>query len=126
MRSEEDKITQAGISVVLGGETYEVRPLRIAESKEWRKGVASLLGELPKHIKANTDNPDEFASAMNSILVSMPDSIIDLFFSYAKDLPREKIEQAATDKEVAAAFGEVMKVAFPLLGELTRAIGNTA
>jgi len=126
MRTEEDKITQTGISVVLGGETYQVRPLRIIESKEWRKGVASLLGQLPRYVKANTDNPDEFESAMNSIMVSTPDAIVDLFFSYAKDLPRQHIEETATDKELAVAFGEVMKIAFPLLGELTNTLGNIA
>jgi hypothetical protein len=125
-RTEEDKITQAGIKVTLGGKDYKVRPLCILDSKTWRKEVAALLGELPKYAKANTDNPDEFQAALNGIMIATPDKVIDLFFSYAKDLPREEIEKIATDKEIADAFSEVVKLAFPLVSGLGKAMGSLA
>ncbi len=125
-RTEEDKITQAGFSVILGGKEYEVRPLCILDSRVWRKEVATLLGKLPKYAQANTDNPDEFQAAIDGIMVATPDEVVDLFFSYAKDLPREKIEAVATDKEVSNAFTEVVKLAFPLVTGLGKAMESLA
>ncbi|MFA5558623.1 MAG: hypothetical protein WDA59_04075 [Methanofastidiosum sp.] len=125
-RTEEDKISQAGIKVVLGGKEYKVRPLRILESREWREQVTKLLGNLPRYVKADTNNPEEFEKALQGIMVEMPDKIVDLFFGYAKDLPRQEIEAEATDEEVANALVEVLQVAFPLLPALTKAMGNLA
>ena len=56
--------------------------------------------------------------------ITMPDKVIDLFFKYAKDLNREEIEGIATDAEIAKAFEEVVKVAFPLAESLPKAMGR--
>jgi len=59
-------------------------------------------------------------------MVTKSDEVIDLFFSYAKTLDREEIESIATDAELATAFAEVMKVAFPLAESLPKAMNNLA
>lgn len=117
-RNEEDKILQTGIQVTLGGKEYEIRPLVIRESREWRKKVIGLIAPLPQMVKVDTDNPEEFEKVLATLLVVMPDQAIDLFFNYAKDLNREEIEGSANDAEMAEAFEEVMKVAFPLAQSL--------
>ncbi len=121
-RTEEDKILQSGIKVILGGQEYGIRPLVIKESREWRKKVIGLIAPLPQYAKVDTDSPEEFEKALTTLLVAMPDQVIDLFFDYAKDLPREEIEGKATDAEMAKAFEEVIKIAFPLAESLPKAM----
>ena len=113
-RTEDDKITQAGIKVILGGKEYEVRPLVIRDAREWRRKVIALIAPMPSLTKISTDTPEDFSDALTMMLVTMPDQVIDLFFEYARDLNREEIEGVATDDELAVAFQEVIAVAFPL------------
>ena len=119
MRTEEDKIVQAGIEVILGGNEYSIAPLVIKESREWRKRVVLLLSSLPAYAEVTTDTPDEFGEALNAMLVAMPDKVTSLFFDYSK-LDREVIEATATDAELAKAFEQVIEIAFPLAKSLTQ------
>lgn len=113
-RTEVDIITKSPVEVILGGKTYEIAPLVIRDSREWRKKVVGLLSPLPSMIKGTMDDAEDFGKALTQMLVTNPDQVIDLFFDYAKNLDKEEIEAIATDAEMAAAFQEVIKVAFPL------------
>ena len=117
-RSEEEKLAQAGIKVVLGGKEYSIKPLVIRESREWRAKVIKLIAPLPDYIKVTTDKVDDFEKVLTLMMVDMPDQVLDLFFDYAKDLDRKEIEDTATDAEMRDAFTEVVKVAFPLASVL--------
>ena len=123
-RTEDEKLTQSPIVVILGEKKYDIKPLVIRDSRRWRKDVASAISALPKYAAVNMTDVEAFGSAIDQLLAVMPDSIIDLFFSYAKDLDREKIEAVATDAEIAAAFEQVVDIAFPLakslVGTMTR------
>jgi len=121
--TEEQKLCPAPIKVVLGGKEYEVKPLPIKESREWRAKVAEALGQLPNFAKVTSDDPDVLKQAMDAILMQIPDTIADIFFAYAKDLPREEIEATATDAELAKAFGEVAAVGFGLTSSLIGVLG---
>jgi hypothetical protein len=55
---------------------------------------------------------------MSAMLKEMPDEVVDLFFEYAKDLDRSKVEGEANDAEVAKAFSQVIEIAFPLFTSL--------
>lgn len=125
-RTEEDKIIQAGIEVILGGEKYVVRPLVIRDSREWRKSVVDLIATLPKYADVTTDTPDQFGDALKALLVAVPDSVANLFFRYAKDLNKEEIEGKATDAELAKAFEQVIEIAFPLVQSLTKTMTKLA
>jgi len=125
-RTEEDKVVQAGIKVVLGGTEYSIAPLVIKDSREWRKGVVSLLSSLPQYTNVTTDTPDEFGDALNAVMVALPDKVTDLFFLYAKDLDREEIEKTATDTELAKAFEQVVEIAFPLAQSVTKTMKHLA
>ena len=113
-RTEEQKAFQEPIKVILGGVEHDVKPLVIKFSRPWRKKVIELISTLPKYAQADTNKPDEFAEAIKVLMVESQDTIIDLFFDYARDLPREEIEEVATESEVAIAFQGVMALAFPL------------
>jgi len=114
MRSEEQIVNQDSLVVKFGGKEYQIRPLIIKESREWRKKIAEMLGQLPQYVTATTNKPDDFKQALNGMLVEMPDKVVDLVFEYGKDLPRDEIEAVATDAEMAKAFESILEVAFPL------------
>ncbi len=123
-RTEEDKLVQAPITVILGGKEYSIRPLVIRDSREWRQRFVKVLSSIPYDLKASIDNPETLGPALSMYLSSKPDDLVDLFFGYAKELNREEIESAANESEIAKAFDEVLKIAFPLSGSLIRALTN--
>ena len=126
MRTEEDILTQAGIKVILGGVEYDIAPLVIRDSREWRKKVVDLISELPKYAEVTTDTPDEFGDALKAMLVATPEKVAALFFEYAKDLKKEEIEAVATDMELAKAFEQVIEIAFPLAQSMTKTMEHLA
>jgi len=125
-RTEEQKIFHEPIKVVFGGKEFEVEPLTIKDSRVWRAKVWEVMVELPKTTKVSSAEPDKFEAALKSMLVSTPDTVIDLFFAYAKNLNREEIEGIATETEMAIAWQKVAELAFPLLPGLVKTIGMAA
>ena len=123
-RTEEQKIMQEPLKVILGGKECEVKPLCIRDSRLWRSKVAKVLSELPKYISVTSDNQESFEKALDALIGKLPDAVVDLFFDYAKDLNREEIEGIATDFELSKAFQEVMRYAFPLAQSLTQMLGK--
>ena len=123
-RTEEDKVVQAGIKVILGGKEYDIAPLVIRDSREWRKKVVKLVAPLSHDVSITEEDPDSFERVFTKLLVDMPDQVLDLFFDYAKALKRDEIESIATDAEMATAFSEVVKVAFPLAQAAVNTMGN--
>ncbi|MBN1690453.1 MAG: hypothetical protein JW901_05490 [Dehalococcoidia bacterium] len=114
MRTEEEKVARASVSVTLGGREYSIRQLPLVESREWKKQIASLLAEGFRTTKITADDPEKFNEALKVFMIDAPDAMVDLFFSYAKDLDREEIESIATETEIAVAWEKVREVAFPL------------
>ena len=125
-RTEEEKLCKAPIKVVLGGKDYEVPPLVIKDSRAWRAKVSEALGGIPDFMAVTSDDPAAFKTAMDGMLVKMPNTVAELFFSYATGLDREAIEAVATDTELATAFEEVAAMAFPLISSLVGIMGKVA
>ena len=113
-RTEEQKVARAPIVVILGGVEYSIAPLVIRDSREWRQKVIKLIAPLPEVVNIKTDSPEGFGEALTQLCITMSDEVVDLFFGYATNLDREEIEGIATDAELRDAFGEVVKIAFPL------------
>jgi len=127
-RTEEQKIFQEEISIILGSKEYRIRPLVIKESRKWRAKVVKIIGNLPQYMSITTDTPDKFGEAINVLLLTVPDKVIELVFDYSPKLKadREFIENNATDSEMSRAFNQIVEVAFPLAKSLTGAMGNLA
>ncbi len=125
-RTEDDIVSQAGIEVMLGGKSYEIAPLVIKDSRVWRKKVIGLIAPLPEMVGtvSNTENTEAFEDVLTKLMVTMPDQVLDLFFDYAKALDRDEIENIATDTEMAKAFEEIVKVAFPLVSSLPKVMSH--
>ncbi len=108
-RTEDDKVTQGGIKVTLGGKEFEICPLVIKYSKEWRKKSLPLLANLFQYSRLTSEDnkPEELEKAFTDLFTTKTDEILDSFFEYARELPRDEIESIATDGEVILAFMEV-------------------
>lgn len=120
-RTEEDKITQAGIVVTLGGTEYTIAPLVIKYSRDWRKKAVPLIGDLYRFSRTALDE-GELEGVITQLFTGKTDAIIDSFFEYARDLPRDKIEESATDGEIILAFMEVFNAfVAPLSAKVTKA-----
>lgn len=123
-RTEEQIVTRAPIVVIFGEKKYDIAPLVIKDSREWRRKAIQLMAPLPQYAQVTMENPEEFSRVLTEMLVTMPDQVIELFFEYAKDLNREEIEGIATDAEMVTAFEEVVKVAFPLAESLPKVMAR--
>ena len=123
-RTEEEILARAPIVVKLGGQEYKIAPLVIRDSRLWRKKVNDLIAPFPRQIKVTMENPKDFEEVLEQMTVTMPDQVVDLFFEYAKELPREEIEGKATDAEIGRAFQEVVQGAFPLTSMLPKVMGR--
>ena len=124
MRTEEDKVALASVFVSLGRKEYEIKPLPLAESRVWKKQVAKMLTEGYGQMKTDASEPDKFSTALLAFIIDSPETLIDLFFSYAKDLNREEIEKVATEAEIAVAWEKVREIAFPLAQTLVQTMGK--
>jgi len=125
-RTEEQIVSQASIEVILGGDTYNIAPLVIRDSRVWRKKVIALIAPLPAMVNTTMDveNPEKFEGVLTQLMVTMPDQVVDLFFEYANELDRDEIEAKATDAEIAKAFEGVFKLALPLAESLPQMMGH--
>jgi len=123
MRTEEQKIIQGHIVVILGGVEYNVKPLVIKEAAPWRRKFVELFTNISALASVTSDNPEGFDSAMKEVLLEKPDKLADLFFEYTK-LDRAEIEGKATTIEMVKAFEEVFALEAPFFGSAVKAIVN--
>ncbi len=115
-RTEEDKIVQAPVKVILGGKEYPIHPLPIKYSLPWVKKVAALIGSFLSVSQVTTDDQQGFEAAFNHVMADNPVQVVELFFEYARDLNRDEIEEVASSAELVSAFEEVVKLERPLFG----------
>ena len=110
-RTEEDKIAQAGITVILGGKEYSIAPLVARYSREWRPKALPLIATLMQYTRLVPDgkskNMEELERAVVELFTTKTDEMLDCFFEYARELDRDEIESIATDGEIILAFMEV-------------------
>jgi len=132
-RTEDQIIAQAPIKVVLGGRTWEVRPLTINEAVRWRERAFTELEKVSRaftpprrpllaFLRRDHDETAAFVASLKVAFFEVPRLAGDLFFSYASVLPRREIERVATERELVTALLEVWKVAFPFLELLRTAV----
>lgn len=122
-RTEDEIVIQSGIKVILGGRKFEIRPLVVKESREWRAKAYKFVVPVSLPTKVTSTTIGKLAEALNAAMVARPDEIIDLFFNYARDLDRKEIEAVATDEEMVAALAEVIEFAFrPFTQSLVKAL----
>ena len=122
-RSTTDVLLNAPVVIELCGKKYEIREKNIADSLEWRTKCGELMQSLVGIFKENLEgqetvsNTELIQKAMPILLGVGLDKIIDMLFSYTKELAadREKILAEASASEVVDAAMEVFNLSFPFV-----------
>lgn len=108
MRTEEDKVLQTSVKVILGGKEFLIKPLPIKYALPWCKSVVkTTISGLMAKVNITTETPERFDEAMNDILIGRPEKLVDLFFEYARDLNKDEILETASLNEIINAFETV-------------------
>lgn len=129
------------VVVELAGKTYTVQSLKFKAERAWRKKydapISSLINALSQtqSITDRSSEPGQWLREMGGVLLahagelvnallSSPDTLMDAICEYSPAIAseREWIEENAYQEEIAKAFVEVLKIAYPfgqLLGIVT-------
>lgn len=109
------------ITVILGEQEHKITQLRRRESSGWRKGLQQPIEELVGPIVTVLEAPEvdlrdaaglrAVGKAIVPLLTESVDRCADALVAYAPYL--EQAVEEAYDDEIIAAFGEVLKLAFP-------------
>lgn len=105
------------------GETeYVVPVLRMRAAAKWREQFFEQTKKVSDSmsVKVEETGADKAVSnALMQALLAFPEAIPNLVFSYATELPKEKILEEAYDQEFLKAFKAIWGVAFqPFLASL--------
>jgi hypothetical protein len=119
-RTEEQKLAQEPVKVILGGKEYDIKPLPIVRANTWRRQYVNLLKETSVLAAVTADESEKFQDALSKIFLEKPDEFVTLLFDYAPELDRTTIEQEATSVEVLNALEAVIGFETPFLGAALR------
>lgn len=120
-RTDSDILAKAPIKVLLGSTEYDVHPLTILKAREWRAKVNESFQSIAQSFAAKPE-PGNLGPALTGALLAFPEKLAELVFAYAPDLPQQTILEEATEEQMNAAFGKIMKLAFPFVGQLAQTI----
>ncbi len=117
------------VKVTLAGREYTIEELRSRANGEWRTKLQEPFGQLVDKLQSAGDTelsrPGDIANLVRSVagtLVQSPDTLKGLLFDYSPTLAkdRERIEAEAYDSEILDAFTEILKLAYPFGGWVTK------
>jgi hypothetical protein len=123
-------------TVKLGEKEYTIRQAGFLRSRPWKKRLLDEVKPLFEGVTGAGDIVFNSASDIlkllpmaQSMFVEIPETLLDLLFAYAPELEADRalIEAHATDKQIFAAFQEVVKLAdfLGVTSLLTRRIGRS-
>lgn len=122
-RTEEQKVMQAPLKIILGGLPHDIPVLPIKLSRPWRQAVIELIrGSVAQADTIDLDKTKDVMALAKTAMVDNPNGVIDLFFEYAHGLNREEMEEVITDAEIADGFDQMIEVSFPLGQSLAKAM----
>lgn len=117
-RTEEEILGQLPITVKFGEAEYKIKPLRIKKAREWRTKLIEEVTSISTMLQQDVSTSPVFIKGLAFVFLQFPEKMAELVFSYAPDLPKDRIEDEASEEQLARAFGQIVQIAFPFLGEL--------
>jgi hypothetical protein len=116
-RTEADILSKRPIEVTFGDKQYSIKLLTLRPARDWRRQVHQQMGNVLSSFGGDV-KPENMHTALNAAMIAFPERLLDLVMAFAPDLPREEIEENATDEQLAIAYGKLMAVGFPFLAPL--------
>lgn len=126
----EAEIFSRKFKLYFGGQDYEADVPNILKTGEWRRRLIEETRNIAKSLFGETTNghDDAFFAGLGSAFLAYPEKLCTLVAAFAPALPWDEIQQIATEEEYMAAFGYIMKIAYPfsrqlsLIGEVTKSL----
>lgn len=120
-RTEDQILARAPLELQLGGKKYEVQVLTILKARAWRTRLIEEAKAVAGALFGKTNGHDDaFFAGLGTAFIAFPEKMAELVFTYAAGiLPEEEILANATEEELAVAFSQIMKVAFPFSRQLS-------
>jgi len=119
MRTEMEKLIQQPVEIILGGGKYTISPLPIKHSIPWVKKLLKLYTASISLNELEIKEPADVGKVILQALAESPEQLVELFWEYAKNLDRVKLEEIASSSEIMAAFQEVLEFEKPFLSGMT-------
>ena len=116
-RTEDQILSKEPIKVTLGSEQYDLKPLPILKARQWRAKLTETMKSIVDPMSAEQTSTN-MGPAMTAALVSFPDKVADLVFTWEPALPTQKILEEATEEQLAVAYSAIMLMAYPFLAPL--------
>ena len=124
-RAESDVLLKE-LRLTFGDKEYTVPVLRMRQAAKWRQQFFERTQEISaamiieNHMLLEQDKLNKAVGrSLMGALLQFPEQIPDLVFSYAPDLPKEEVMEAAYDQQFTRAFSQIWQVAFaPFLSSL--------
>lgn len=129
-------------TVTIAGRQYSIESLKFKAEREWRKKydapISALINTLSqtRTITDQSNDPGQWLRQMGGVLLShagelvkalieSPDTLLNAICDYSPVLQadRDYIEENSYQDEIAAAFIEVLKIAYPF-GSLLSLVKN--
>lgn len=110
-------------TVHIAGRDYAVQQLTVGQSRQWRQKFEQPFGEIAAALKTvsvveitDLGGIGGILATLKTTLIGALDTVLELLCDYAPEIAadRERIEAEGYDEEVVVAFGEVLRVVFPL------------
>ena len=114
-RTEEQIIGRTPVILSLGGKNYNIYPLPISKSREWRAECSKIFDVYAEKLDTRAETNEELTKSVRSLLNEIPAMVYDLVFMYAPNLPRAIIEEEATDQELFDALIAIFLLAYPFV-----------
>jgi len=141
MRTEDQIIAQDPFKAKIGGQEYDIPLLKLSKSRLWKqewydavfgsKKWAETVGQVDKLQKEKAsakELQDALSIGFHQMLIDQPESVITLVCSYFKyaevDLTREKLDEIATEADIAIVWEQINEVSFPLVTSLANAMSK--
>ena len=105
--SEEEVVFMDGVDVELGGKSYHIKRLPANQDREWRRAMGKFISDATNYLRTEfadfnvegKGEKDENAIGIEAISRAMPyilgdgvDGLREMFWAYAVDLDKAKIE----------------------------------
>jgi len=116
-RTEEQIFSKTPMQVTFGSVMYELKPLPIIKAREWRSLLLTTMKAVVGDMSAE-QTPTTFGPALSASLVAFPEKVAELVYAWAPYLPSDKINDEATDEQLAEAYKCIMVMAYPFLAPL--------
>lgn len=114
-RTEAQKVNFEPIKVRLGSKDYEIRPLRAAAQRNWRRRFQEELQPIVDELKIAEVNNRTFMLGLVAVFQKFPEKVEELIFAYAPYLPESEImdeNSGASEEQLCQVFSDIYDLAF--------------